>query len=343
MNSTSSSNTDYTNDNSNSGYSLNGFKRRVVLTSSDPNRSLRSKFGFLKFTKKSADVTLNSAKEVNVSGRISCLPTFQSIKNNKYFEKNEFRNRSSNNHSLINLNTEAVAKTGTLHAEADILNNECISSREYILEQKKNNLTKIVFRTIPKNTGIQSIISQVSGGGLREINASYKDSGNKILNEFQIEFKDKENALKFMEYSSSNYFKVNGIHILPEWSVESYQEYCPLNLKSFDVKEVSRSLVLKQHPNRVRKVSKFREYGMPLYPLNITEIINDFSIFGKIISVAPVVSRKLCISIFFMNIQSSIEAMEEYQKQDSPLSVKYSKAWVIWFGKDITDLPCLEF
>lgn len=318
-------------------------KRSGYLTSSDPNRSLKSKLRFLKFSRKSSSSISNINRESKVNEKIPELPTFQSIKYFKYYDEVDLRKQMKENNSIVNLNSDAIAEIGTVHAEAEIFNNEFTTSRSYIIEQSKKNSSKINFRNIPKNTGIPSIISQVSGGGLREISVSYKDKKNKVIEEFQIEFKDRENASKFMKYSSSNYFKVNGVHISPEWSFNTNLEHSPLNLKTFNKKEVSRALILKQHPNRVRKFSKCKEISMPLYPLNIAEIVNDFSIFGEIISVAPVVSRKLCVSIFFMNIESAIKAIEEFQRSGSPFSIKYSKAWLIWFGKDTTDIPCMEF
>lgn len=334
---------DYINQDSNDYIIPTISRKSGYLTSSDPNRSLKSKLRFLKFTRKSSSSISNLNKDSKSNEKIPELPTFQSIKYFKYYDEVDIGNKKKENSSVVNLDSDAVAEIGTVHAEAEIFNNEFTSSRKYIIEQSKKNTSKINFKNIPKNTGIPSIISQVSGGGLREISVSYKDKKNKVIEEFQIEFKDRENATKFMKYSSSNYFKVNGVHISPEWSLNTKFDHCPLNLKTFNIKEVSRALVLKQHPNRVRKFSKCKEINMPLYPLNVAEMVNDFSMFGEILSIAPVVSRKLCVSIFFMNIESAINAVEEFQRSGSPFSIKYSKAWIIWFGKDTTDIPCMEF
>ena len=305
-------------------------------------KTFKRLFGLLRSSKNNVVFSSKEQPQFKIDREFNDPPTFHSVRHFTCPVEKIPKKQKSQEKLFFNLNAHAIAQTGSIHAKAEIFNHIFNNAYESIKEHSNSLNNRIYFQNIPKDTGITSIISQISGGPLKQITVTQNKDKKRSLKEVQIEFKNKRGAESFMKYGCKPHFKINGMHLEPQWSLFHYSEESQSNFNIYNSKEVSRALVLKRQSPKLKRYSQCKESKTPLFPLNICDIINDFSKFGKIISVVPVVSRKLCISIFYMDIQSSINAIETYHKEGSPLFLKYSRVWLVCFGKDIVDTPSLE-
>lgn len=201
----------------------------------------------------------------------------------------------------------------------------------------------IVLANIPNNTGLGSILSQICGGPL-ECVLPRRNEGDNLLRQVQLDFLTTEGANAFMKYGSTNLFKINGVHLIPEWAKHTDTMSPALSAELFEeIPEICRCLIMKKYVTNTRRY-KHGDSSRERAPdvLDVAEIRHDFGIFGKVQDIAPIVSRKLCISISFYSVHSAIRAMDDYEDPSSALYKKYFKNWAVWYGKDITDRPCIE-
>lgn len=206
--------------------------------------------------------------------------------------------------------------------------------------------TDVVIKNIPHGTGISSIINQIFGGLLENVTLIY-DTDNR-LKDVKLKFQTMEDADAFMKYSYTNLFKVNGRRLYPQWEVKVPGEISSDNLLEQFTKNVvrpdgaCRSLILKQQSHNNSSKSNSRERTNTIQELNITKIKQDFVNFGELLNIAPLISRKICLSINFLDVRSAMKAMEAYEDLNSDLHKKYFTTWSMWYGKDITDRTCIE-
>lgn len=248
----------------------------------------------------------------------------------------------------------------------------------------KDNKT-IVMCNLPYRTGIGSILSQVTGGPLENLmiykvaNSNYVQQSNEnnltALKKVEITFMNPQDASQFMSFGRTSMFRVNGIHIKPEWSNNDNDTQD--NNKNFDyknflkddpnqLKEVSRCIILKKFSTCSDSTNNAQNHrhnndciaslnSNPSHNpqdkdngktcrvnMNISELREDFGAFGSILEVTPIISRKLCFSISYQDVGSAVKAMHDFDNIYSSLHNKYFKKWTMWYGKDITDRPCLE-
>lgn len=219
------------------------------------------------------------------------------------------------------------------------------SSSEDELLENNDRPKAVVLNNIPKNTGITSILAQMHGGPLENIVIHTDD--DYALKKVELDFLTYEAAYSFMKYGRTNMFKVNGKHLTPEWRRRSEHKIkrdheWEEQQSSNDDQDFCRCLIMKKYINcskRTRYSDAYKE--SPLEPLNLSEIKQDFGTFGEILEITPVVSRKLCISINFFNMESARRVMKEYETPGSNLHKIYFNNWAIWYGKDVTDRPCI--
>lgn len=225
---------------------------------------------------------------------------------------------------------------------AAVINFNCILDVGYPYEDK-NSSRSVILAEIPVNTGLGSILSQICGGPLEAVLTDRSGSDNGLTH-VRLDFLTTEGARSFMKYGSSNLFKINGVHLVPEWAKHTETMSPALSAEFFEeIPEVCRCLIMKKYMNGVKRY-KHNDPSKDSVPdiLDVAEIRRDFAVFGKIQDIAPIVSRKLCISISFYSVHSAIRAMDEYEDPTSTLNKKYFKNWAIWYGRDITDRPCIE-
>ncbi|QHS76331.1 Ssp2p [Saccharomyces paradoxus] len=205
----------------------------------------------------------------------------------------------------------------------------------------------ISINDIPRGTGISSVLSQVRGGSLERIVVYRYDTPERSLHKVDLFFLNYDGAQSFMRYAKTNIFKVNGVQLKPEWiflesTYENVMKEQSVNRIVEGEKLISRCLIVKKSSTKTTLNKSNLDKGQTLENIDIRELEKDFQNFGEVLEITPIVSRKLCISIFFYDISSAMRAMEEYEQKGSYLNNKYFKTWTIWYGKDITDQPCID-
>lgn len=322
---------------------VKGIEKKTVKSGNPSSQEdvSKNKFELLKFGRNfSVSNSKPYKKNQQQQEKVVTPSSVHSIRHYQYPIDKFYTSKKSEETLFINFSQETITQVKSHHVEAEFVNNT--SPKEVENQIKDKGSTKICFENLPQGTSISSVVSQISGGALKSIKVVDHVKGTPKRKNIYIEFKDKENTKKFLTYCNTTHFKINGCHFKPRSSFDNFVQIPLNNTRFYNVNDISRSVVLKQHSNRVRKIPRFHGYDTPLYPLNIVDIKKDFSIFGDIIEVSPLISRKLCVSIFYSNISSAIQAIEEYQRDGSLISRKYAKGWTIWFGKDTTDTPCLN-
>ncbi|SCV05809.1 LANO_0H15654g1_1 [Lachancea nothofagi CBS 11611] len=207
---------------------------------------------------------------------------------------------------------------------------------------------------LPKDFGLQSLISQVYGGPLEKINLCNDPHNLSVINGVQLHFASSQAAKSFMLYGQTNHLNINGHILKPEWALKHNSDLFDVNREMMkvsanenNVKEsldglgVRRCLIVKKtgHSNhsRSRHVYSSRQ---SLCQFDVKELRKDFEEFGKIVEITPMISRKLCVSISFFDTRSAMSVLESYEKPNSYMNLKYNRDWSITYGRDVTDRPC---
>lgn len=209
----------------------------------------------------------------------------------------------------------------------------------------------VVLNDIPPLTSISSILAQLCGGPLERV--IFRKDGAKGSNTCEIYFMFPEHAANFYEFSTrTNLFILNGKQIAVKWATRSntndldnshpsvpvylLNEFvqwgarrCLVFSKAVSTKSPRNSSTM-HYPNAKANFSKGVSYE---------EIKSDLSVFGEIVEIAPVISRKLCFSVHFADIRSAIVAKKVCETPSTPLNIRYND-WTLWYGKDPTDTPC---
>lgn len=217
------------------------------------------------------------------------------------------------------------------------------SSDEDELCEEKFERRSIVLVNVPRSTGLSSILSQVCGGPLETILLHRSEIDNTLIR-VELDFLTSNGAVSFMKYGKTNLFKVNGLHLVPQWKKVSEIQRPALSDEFLDeIPEVCRCLIMKKYASGGKRYKHGEHSREPMIDnLDIKEIKRDFEAFGQIQDISPIVSRKLCISVSFYCVHDAIQAMDDYENPSSQLYRKYFKTWAVWYGKDITDRPCIE-
>ncbi|CCK67982.1 Ssp2p KNAG_0A02930 [Huiozyma naganishii CBS 8797] len=207
-----------------------------------------------------------------------------------------------------------------------------------------SNLKCIVIDNIPSDTGINSIVSQIRGGPLTKIILESDSANRNQAVKLRLQFLSCQDSNKFMQSAKSHLFQVNGAKLQPFWDDN---EQCTDNdvltyNKNDSEGGVTRCLILKQVVPEKKASSFSRDKNSMLVDLDINEVRRQFSAFGSVQDITPVISRKLCLAIFYLNINSALQAMKSYQTPSSDLHELYSQSWSMWYGKDTTDRPCIQ-
>lgn len=226
-----------------------------------------------------------------------------------------------------------------------------------IISPSIDNRRVVIFSGMPPTIGIQSLLNQVQGGPLENILIMDEFSAGKMTKRIELHFIHHKDAMKFVTYGRSHLFQVNGQHFTPKWASKKINKKSNESLNQ--VKEflydymrehsttnyegACRSLILK----KIGKGSIYQHcHDSTVVPdivhIDINEIEKDFEMFGKIIEVVPMVSKKICLQIYYYDIRSAIKAFNNYETSYCYLNEKYSSEWSIWFGKDITDRPYVQ-
>ncbi|CUM66459.1 uncharacterized protein PRCAT00004123001 [Priceomyces carsonii] len=209
----------------------------------------------------------------------------------------------------------------------------------------------IVVKNIPPGAGINGFLAQVCGGPLERV----------VFHELrqfstaELHFIFSEHARKFYSYGTDTGLLVlNGIHLRLEWADGTNTEDLDIihpSIPRYLMNEIidygsRRCLIFSQViPGKQIRHDKKLHYPNPethfSRDLKVEDIRRTFSIYGELIDIASVISRKLCFSLHFADIRSAVIAKKECQTPGTEVNSKYGH-WTVWFGNDHTDRPCLQ-
>lgn len=252
-----------------------------------------------------------------------------------HFPTSESGKANSEENANSSVSTETSSSGSSTSTKVD-----CTAT---LLNGAKNT---VVIGNVPEGTGLQTVLSQVMGGPLRKIIPQRNDDERKTLKEVYIEFQKTEDCAEFMKYGATNLFLINGKHPDVEWyfggeTSSDVQKSCSTTSGMKGHHEECRQLMLKKRPYR-KTLNKFTNAeDTLLVEFNLQELERDFSQHGEIQDITPIISRKLCIGVAYLDLESAIKTMREYSDVHSDLHKKYFDTWALWYGRDPTDQPCI--
>ncbi|ODQ77796.1 hypothetical protein BABINDRAFT_40687, partial [Babjeviella inositovora NRRL Y-12698] len=211
----------------------------------------------------------------------------------------------------------------------------------------------VLLSHLPKSTGAKTVLAAVCGGPLERIEMHGTSTA-------ELYFLKLGDAGNFMEYGSGGMFVINGANVQPSWQEKSIGIHQPVSMEidhEMVVNGARRCLILKKLQTAPRSRSSLSASGNSRYHVtashstpnqntkgtlisefSVDEALRDFSKYGTIVDISPVISRKLCFALHFADVRSAIAAKQEMELLDSSIGGKY-KDWLVWYGKDPTDVP----
>lgn len=258
-----------------------------------------------------------------------------------------------------------------LQTNANIINSSCRLNQSVLggLPSRVVALTNIHFKL-----SLSTLLSQICGGPLERIELQRRDRFQQDLPSLAynlletsetptnwtnidvlLYFHKPEDALEFYEYSKTGMFLVNGQHIDTYWV--TYEEVIGDEtniLEKMNVRnEKARRVLVFKKPvlnKRHRTAYERRHWPDPCShftkDFDYQQAVRDFGQYGGLVEVMPVISRKTCFGVQFMDVRTAMrvkqivqdrcgDAPSEWSKLDTSLQAKY-KDWYVWYGAD----PC---
>lgn len=222
--------------------------------------------------------------------------------------------------------------------------------------QKSVKLDKkrvVIIKNIPDKVSIDTVLSQIYGGPLERLLLNSNQNGNYA----EVSFIKPEHAQAYYEFTKkSGFLMINGAKLSVEWAdstnSEEYNDTQHPSVTNYLLHEIhthgcrrslifSQDVVGKSHYKNPKKL----HYPDPRIHLSkelcFSEIKKNFSEFGELVSINPVISKKLAFSIVFADIRSSIIARRVCESKLHKMHELYGD-WKIEYGKDTADRPCLS-
>ncbi|KAH3684393.1 hypothetical protein WICPIJ_004633 [Wickerhamomyces pijperi] len=232
------------------------------------------------------------------------------------------------------------------------------------------------FKNFPFNVSIKAVVAQLCGGPLEKVevvtkaNISYSpsfESGKMPLRNcfLDVWFLNSDDARKFMEFTRTGLFLVNGNNFQPEWAPTHIQnqqriDYSDINSIRYTypfheatptdiseemiINQARRCIIMKKYISKKGNKSVKSHYPDALdnfSRINFEAMKKDFLQFGAVLEFYPVVSKKLCFIVHFFEVQSAIEAKRCFDDELSDFHEKW-RGWTIWYGTDPSEKPCIE-
>jgi hypothetical protein len=212
----------------------------------------------------------------------------------------------------------------------------------------------LMLKNVSPFVGLKSFLAQVCGGPLQKVvvhktdpNRADKFSQKNLS--IELWFLKPVHAENFFNYTKSGLFLVNGFHHYVDWAPKHhtgssimYHEPVPKDVEEMALDhDASRILVIKKYVRKPK--TQNRHYPSPsahFSQLDVSKIKMDFSAFGDIVEVRPMISKKLCVSVHYYDVQSAIAAKRLLDQTDD-FAVLY-RDWSIFYSKDITDKPIVS-
>ncbi|OBA28139.1 hypothetical protein HANVADRAFT_51848 [Hanseniaspora valbyensis NRRL Y-1626] len=232
---------------------------------------------------------------------------------------------------------------------------------EYLNQRKV-----LIIRDIPSRIDIDTILQAVYCGPIEKIVKVLNSENNELIKYLELHFMKNEDAELFYQYAQTGNFLINGQFLECQWGSKminevSVEDFGRIESLVFPPNEqvysqhggstirtgARRCLILKKNnvepkKNHGSENNPYHLYSPNLADFDLSEVIKDFKVYGDIINITPVISRRLCISINYYDIRSAIQAKISFEKNNSNINKKYSANWVIWYGKDVNDKPCIS-
>lgn len=194
------------------------------------------------------------------------------------------------------------------------------------------------------SVGLNSVISQLQGGPLEKIVHITEEVSNICI--IQAHFFRAKDAHAFYSFSKSGRFLVNGQIYYPRWASACIANIYPLSKKIFEEMEYNgarRCLTLTRKAHSLDTSTgeigvKLKRHNV-LLKISIEKIKQDFSNYGPIVAVCPLISPTISISIQFADVRCAIRAKKMFEHQTDLLSQIYM-GWILSYGKDPTDRRC---
>ncbi|CAN6611158.1 hypothetical protein TRVA0_004S03686 [Trichomonascus vanleenenianus] len=201
----------------------------------------------------------------------------------------------------------------------------------------------VVLRNIPANVGLNSVLLQASGGPLERVTTNYeKSAGLKQFYSVQLYFLYQKDAAEFFNYASSGRYLVNGRCYLPHKGQQPLKSEPNIGvIREMAENGARRCVVLKRHgkpPDFSKHKPTDPHYNVTV-DVSLEAIRRNFSEIGVIVSVQPIVSSVVSISIQYADVRSAIKLKRLFESKDHQLYKKYNK-WSISYGKDPMDKSC---
>lgn len=262
---------------------------------------------------------------------------------------NKFTAYDHNKYSLT-LNTHD--KIDQRRKSRDLKKNETtLASWGLFPKNSEDTLRVLVMKNIPAKVGIDSIMSQIYGGPLERLILHHDLKSSWA----EISFIKPHHAQQYYNYGTkTGLLIINGIKLTLEWADASNtenmtNEHPPISkylLNEIDNHGSRRCLIFTKdvfQKNLIKSTNKLH-YPDPKIHLskgvNFRNIKRDFGHFGELVSINPVISKKLSFSIVFADIRSTIIAKRVCETKGTKMNSCYGD-WNIEYGKDSADRPCL--
>lgn len=193
--------------------------------------------------------------------------------------------------------------------------------------------------------GLNSVISQLYGGPLEKV--VYVSEERPSVRIIQAHFFQAKDALAFHNFTKTGRFLVNGQVYHPHFANAGIANIYTLPRVILDemvYNGARRCLTLSRKANSLNGElsevgTKLKHYNVRLNT-SIEKIRKDFSKYGLIIAICPLISPTVTLSVQFADVRCAIRTKKLFERQsDSSLSRSYN-GWVISYGKDPTDRKC---
>lgn len=202
----------------------------------------------------------------------------------------------------------------------------------------------LCFDGLTNTVGLNSVISQLHGGPLERVVYVAEEMSNVRI--IQVHFFQAKDARAFYSFTRSGRFLVNGQVYYSRWAGGCIANIYPFPKSVFDEMAyhgARRCLTLtrKAHSLDTSKGQvgiKLKHHNV-LLNVSVDKIKSDFSRYGLIVAVCPLISPTISISVQFADVRCAIRAKKLFERQADALSRTYS-GWIMTYGKDPTDRRC---
>ncbi|SCU95541.1 LAME_0F12530g1_1 [Lachancea meyersii CBS 8951] len=219
-----------------------------------------------------------------------------------------------------------------------------------VLSAESNKVLQLC--NLPKNCGLQSVLSQVAGGPLERVDVIIDPYDLSAITAVRLEFISAQCAQSFMRHGQARNLQINGHVLKPEWAPRLRSDHLNMSVvtgeeqmhdkvlnKKCDGSTPRRCIIIKKTGHKEHLRSR-QMVSRKLCHFDVAELKRDFADFGEIAEVTPMISRKLCVSISYFDIRSAIDVMASYENPNTYMNKKYSREWSINYGRDTTERPC---